>query len=332
MRLTLGLGFAMVVVAVLAGCGGSAVHGVPKDFRPETAAAVGTRDVWVLGQGNTLVRSTDAGAHFQRVAFPPFMKKTVPSIVFVNAQVGYAYGFGGDLYVTRDGGKGWFGEGGVTAFAVGGGFAYIISGGGQLERSPVSRSAWKVIRRHVPSRGVSIAVRGSHVWLLGPPRRGRDSTTLSVSLDRGRMFTNYAGPCFYDLPGRVVSAGGNVVWAVCPSGMMAALYLSRNGGRSFAIASFHDPGGNEPPPLVNSAQIFPLSPRTAILDGGPQGPLYRTSDQGSSWERLLVPWSAREEPLWLGFATRRLGYALVSRKLWRTTNGGASWHEVAGLS
>ena len=54
---------ALAVVLSLVGCG-SGSHGVPKGFVSETAAAYGPHDVWILGRGNTLVRSTDAGLTF----------------------------------------------------------------------------------------------------------------------------------------------------------------------------------------------------------------------------------------------------------------------------
>lgn len=329
MRHILGLGFAAAVVAVVAGCGGGASSGVPKGFRPETGAAFGTRDVWIVGQHDTLVRSTDGGARFTQVAFPPLPTQgNVPVIEFVSPRIGYAYGPGGDLYETRDGGTTWRGDGGVNAFASGGGFAYTISGGGRLERSATAGGSWKVIRSNVPSRGTSIAAHGSYVWLLGAPRRGQDSPTIAISSNRGRTFATRRGPCFFELPGRLVPAGGDVVWAVCPTGMMAGLWLSTNDGRSFASASYHDPGGTGLPPMTNGGEIFPTSPRSAILYGGADGPLYRTTDEGRRWERVRQPWKLTNEPDWIGFATARLGYALVATKLWRTTDGGESWHAV----
>lgn len=72
---------------------------MPHGFRPETAAAVGTRDYWIFGDYRcgagwclSLVRSTDAGARFTRVAAPPMTSQgIVPTLVFANARDGYAY-------------------------------------------------------------------------------------------------------------------------------------------------------------------------------------------------------------------------------------------------
>ena len=79
MRIALALALTgIVAVAATASAGGAASRGVPKGFRPETAAAVGARDLWVLGEyrcgGNwclALVSSTDGGKQFSRADLPP---------------------------------------------------------------------------------------------------------------------------------------------------------------------------------------------------------------------------------------------------------------------
>ena len=261
----------------------------------------------------------------------------MPRVVFATEHDGYAYVpfGGGPLYVTHDGGARWHAAfGRVGTFAVGGGYAYALNGSG-LERSAVVRDAWTRLASPVSTNDASIAVLGSRLWLLGRPRRRPDFATLATSTDRGRTFTRHTGPCLYDLPGRLVPAGGGVVWAVCPTGMMAGVSLSTDGGLSFpALRSFHDPAGTSLPPLTNGAEIFPLSPQVAVLDGGGDGPLLRTTDEGRRWARVRQP--ARIVQLdWLGFTTHRFGLALVQTRpsptsvdLWRTTDGGASWRDV----
>ena len=153
------------------------------------------------------------------------------------------------------------------------------------------------------------------------------------SADRGATFATTRGPCIPELGGTLVPAGGGVVWAVCPSGMMAGLSLSTNGGRTFPRdSSFHDPGGLRLPLLTNGAAIVPRSTHAAVLYQGAQGPLYRTTDLGRRWTR--VRHTARfGQALWLGFATSKVGAALFTTRsheneasLWRTTDGGATWH------
>lgn len=275
MRFALALALAGAVAAVgTAAYGRGLARGVPRGFGPETVAAVGTRDYWVLGgyrcgqnYCNALVRSTDAGKHFERVALPPLPTQgTIPTIEFANARVGFTFVEDTTpLYVTRDGGTTWHREGparNVSAFAAAGGYAYMVAGHHRFERSPVGRSAWRRLTLPVLHLPFSLAARGPDVWFLGPPRHRPDFDTVALSSDHGRTFTPRKGPCFSELGGTLVPAPGGVVWAVCPSGMMAELSLSTNDGRSFpTVRSAHDPGGLRQPGLVNSARIAAASAR-----------------------------------------------------------------------
>jgi len=342
MRFALALGLAAAMAVVATASARDTAHGVPHKFSPEAAAASGARDLWVLGNYRcgggwclALGRSTDAGRNFTRVALPSLPSQgTVPTLEFANARDGFVYADGASpLYVTHDGGSSWDRAGPtrkVVAFALGGGEAYVAVGH-VLERSPVGRSAWRKLTVTAPRLPVSLAARASDVWFLGPPRRRPDFDTIARSSDRGRRFQPQKGPCFSELGGTLAPAADGVVWAVCPSGMMAGLTLSTNGGRSFSIRSFHDPGGVRQPSLVNSARIAAASARVAVLSRGGGGALLRTTDLGRTW--ISVPQTAHiEEVLWLGFSTSRVGAAIVQvrhrTQLWRTKDGGATWHSV----
>jgi len=335
MRLALAAGLAAALTVGVTAAAGNSSHGIPRSFEPDAAAAVGTRDLWVLG-GRVLLRSTDAGQHFTRVASPPLQPQgPPPRLEFANARDGFSYVLdSGPLYVTHDGGSSWHRAGpagNVLAFSVGGGDVYVAVGH-VLERSPVGRSAWRKLGVSVPRRPVSLAARGSSVWFLGPPRHRPDFNTIALSSDRGRTFGARKGPCLSELGGTLVPAGGGTVWAICPSGTMAWLTLSTNDGRSFSIRSFHDPGGARQPALINSARIAAASRRLAVLSRGGGGSLLRTTDAGRHWTRVAGT-SHVDEIFWLAFTTRRVGAALVqtsarTTKLWRTHDGGATWHSV----
>jgi photosystem II stability/assembly factor-like uncharacterized protein len=321
---------ALALVLALVGCG-SAARRLPQHFRAEAAAAFGSSDVWILERGDTLVRSTDGGAHFVEVSFPRLRAEGgVPTLVFANASDGFAFLQDGDspLYVTHDGGSTWSASlSRVTDVAVGGGRVFAIASN-EIERSPVGREAWTALRGAQVKRA-SVAVEGARVWLLGPPRRKPDADTIQFSSDSGRTFTSYRGPCYFDLPGRLVPSGGSDVWAVCPSGMMASLLRSTDDGRTFPLqGSFHDPGGLQRPLLTNGAQIYPLSRTAAVVYPGVGAPLYRTADGGTRWQRAGESWTPQHAPFWLGFPTSNVGYALNATKLWRTTDAGLSWHVV----
>lgn len=327
---------AVALVLALAGCGGAA-PGIPQGFRAQVAAVFGSNDVWILGRGNTVVRSTDGGAHFARVASPPLPTAgNGPSVVFANANDGFAYVIdgGGLLYATHDGGHSWSASlSGVASVAVGGGHVFAITRRNGLERSPVGGDTWtKLPGAQVEGASASIAVDGSDVWLLGAPRRKPDADTIQFSSDFGRTFTSYRGPCYFDLPGRLVPFGGREVWAVCPSGMMASLLRSADDGRTFPLTrSFHDPGGVQLPPLTNGGEVFPLSGGHALVYPGVGAPLYLTANDGKTWARAHAPWTQQDAPFWLGFPGGAVGYALAYRKLWRTTDYGQSWHEVSSF-
>jgi photosystem II stability/assembly factor-like uncharacterized protein len=348
--LALALAGAVAVVATAAYARGSA-RGVPRGFDPETAAAVGTRDLWVLGAYScestrcvALVRSADAGRHFRRAAVPPFSPRgTIPTVRFANERDGFAYvQYASRLYTTHDGGSSWRRAGpagNVISFAVSGRDAYVVTSRRAYERSPVEKDAWRPLRypRFRHGFGISLTADGSRVWLLGSQKRRRadDRDEVALSRDRGIHFTARPGPCLEELGGRLAPANGRVVWAVCPTGMMAQLSLSTNGGRSFpSILSVHDPGGLRQPSLTNGAEISPFAPRIAVLYGGGEGPLLRTTDQGGHWQRADQP--ARIYQLdWLGAASRVVGLAVVQTRsspgsgvLWRTTDSGATWHSV----
>jgi photosystem II stability/assembly factor-like uncharacterized protein len=352
MRFALALALAgAVAVVATAAYGRGAAQGVPRGFRADTAAVVGTRDVWVLGQHhcggtwcNTLVRSTDAGRHFRRVALPAFPSQgTLASVKFANARDGFAYVEDGSrLYVTHDGGSSWHRTGpagNVIAFAVSAGDAYVVTSRLIYERSPVAKEAWRRLRYPAFKHGytVSLAANGSRVWLLGTQKRHRknDSDEVTLSRDRGADFVSRPGPCLEELGGRLAPASGRVVWAVCPTGMMAELSLSRNGGRSFpSVLSVHDPGGLRQPSLTNGAEISPFTSRVAVLYDGGDGPLLRTTDEGKHWRHVRQP--ARIYQLdWLGVTAHRYGLAVVQTRsspdmgvLWCTTDGGATWHSM----
>jgi hypothetical protein len=344
MRIALALALTGVVaVATTASAGVAASRGVPQGFRPETVAAVGAHHLWVLGQSGcagtclALVRSTDGGKHFSQIGLPPLPTQgTDPSIVFANARDGFAYVEDETpLYVTHDGGRSWQRSGprrAVTAFAAAGGFAYVVSGKHELERSRVGGNTWQRVMLAALHEPFSLAARGSDVWFLGPPRHRPDFDTMALSSDHGRMFTPLEGPCLAELGGTLVPAAGGVVWAVCPSGMMAWLALSKNGGRSFpAIRSYHDPRGLRQPALTNGGRIAAASARVAVLTRGAGGAFLRTTDAGRHWS-VVRHTAGIQEVFWLAFATRRVGSAVVQlhdrTELWRTTDGGATWHSV----
>lgn len=321
---------------------GAAGHGsvfAGTRFQPETAAAFGTRDIWLLGSGE-LWRSTDAGQQFGRVAAPPLPSQgIVPTVAFGNARDGFAYVQGTTpLYVTHDGGESWHRalSRSTIEVALGGGTVYALTGrcsprsgcrAFRLRRSRVAGEAWQTLV--LPFRGslpFTLAAGGGRLWLLGGSS-GRAHDLLATSSDRGGTFAVRPGPRFPDLGGRLAPAGNGVLWAVCSTGQFSVTYHSSDGGRSFTVSRTYD--------QTNGAQIAAASPRVAVVfpGAGMRPPvLVRTTDGGSTWRGIREPRRA-SSVLSLGFSTSRVGAALVqttpsSTQLWRTTAGGASWRIV----
>jgi hypothetical protein len=180
-RLLLGLTLAAVAAAVAAEAGG-ATGSIPRGFRPDTAAAFGARDVWLLG-GKTLLRSTDGGRHFARARLPRHLwsgSGTIPRLAFADSHDGYAYAAGW-LFSTHDGGESWHRSlaGDELGFTVGGGYAYAFIRRRGLERSPVPATTGisccrcaRSIRSASPRAGLAF---GSS----GPRRTGGGAWTRS---------------------------------------------------------------------------------------------------------------------------------------------------------
>jgi photosystem II stability/assembly factor-like uncharacterized protein len=112
--------------------------------------------------------------------------------------------------------------------------------------------------------------------------------------------------------------------------MLAGLWRSRNGGASFALFSAE----RRPLLLPNSAAIAASTPRDAVLSRA-DGPLLRTTDGGLHWKPVAHTANVTDT-FWLRFTTRHVGTAVVQTRhdeavlpeLWRTTDGGATWHDV----
>jgi hypothetical protein len=310
------------IAALLTGCGGSSTP-VPRGFVPRALSAVGGH-LWVLATG-ALLHTTNGGESFSVLPAPPLRTTgTVPTLFFADARNGFAFQ-PGLAYATHDGGKSWhrLAIGDVVAFAVGGGNAYAATAR-SFERVSVNSDDWKSRPLPFASDGsvLDLAAHGSEVWLLGTRRGDSQHDVLARSGDGGRTFVTGPGPCYPGLGGELTPSASHVVWAVCPTGMMAAAVRSTDGGATFNRLNA--------PPLVNSAAIAPASARVAVLARNGAGTrLVRTADGGATWRRAAGP-----AGYWIdvAFINAQVGEALVqtgqSETLWRTTDGGMRWSRV----
>ncbi len=304
---------------------------VPAGFQPESFTAISETDWWLLGSApcgrrtcTAIVHTTDGGPVFTRVGAPP--TREVSQVRFANSSDGYAYG--PQLWTTTNGGRSWSEpDFGALQLAAAGGYAYAIASTGgppMLMRAVVGSGRWQLVGGFGRAYRLGQAVPGA-LWVQGATVLVGIGNRLFVSPAPLAPFRPVAGipkglgDCAYD-----AVSGPAAIWALCSAGMAPDLILrSTDGGQRFTTAA-QVPNG----PI----DAFAAASATVAVASG-QGPLYVTTNGGSSWTPAQAPsagWA------YLGFTDATHGVALGlfgsgRKQVWRlyyTTDAGASYHYV----
>ncbi len=328
----------------------------PSGFQPVSFTAVSPSEYWLLGTApcsnpvcTSVLRTTDGGTGFVGLPAPPVPLASgfgnssgIDTLRFADPLDGYAFApGGGQFWDTHDGGEHWaepaFMAGrSLLAFGTGAGYAFALVGtcqGGtcsavSLQRSAVGADNWTALDVPVPS-GVSglaaMTVHGSDLWISLTTSATQANQLLVIGSASGASFTTAQSPCYAGLGGSLAAASSEVVWAVCPTGMLAGAYRSSDGGRSWTSL------GQATGELPNSALLAAASATTAVLSPGSSGGMLRTTDGGATWSPVPSP-AGSGNWAWAGFTSATVGAALRSsggtsqaEQLYRTTDGGATW-------
>jgi hypothetical protein len=281
----------------------------------------------------------------------------INTLRFADGLDGYAFatGPGGAFWDTHDGGEQWQQPGFMTGrellgFGTGAGYAFALVGacndgacsGVTLERSPVSSESWTALAVPIPDGTDQLAamtVHGADLWFSVTTSASQANQLLVAGTGAGAHFSTYASPCSSGLGGSIQATSATVLWAVCPSGMMAEAFRSADGGvqwKSLAVGE-----------LENSALLAPVSDTSALIEPASQGQLLRTDDGGATWHSLASPAPAGDWWSWIGFTDASTGTGLVQstepanwpwphgpypQQLWRSSDGGNTWSGPVPIS
>jgi hypothetical protein len=303
---------------------------VPPGFGAESFTATSPSTWWLLGAApcssppcTSILRTDNAGRSF--VGTPAPRTTSVSELRFANAADGFA--FGGQLWVTHDGGANWHQVrlgGAVTELATANGFAYALvryghKGLGRLERSALGSDAWTTL----PAAGSAYA----GLWAHGPDVLvGTGGGKLAISHNAGVSFTAQAAPS--SLPCDFEEPTHDVIWAHCATGTESATWRSTDAGAHFHALAGPTPG------LPNSALFAAASDATAVLGATT---LERITDGGGHVAPVpgVGPVTAWQ---YLGFTDAAHGVAVgyvgtsptpANERLYYTSDGGASYRLVS---
>jgi hypothetical protein len=309
-----------------------------------------------FGITSTVEQTTDGGQHFTTDTTPPAAVAqapikgasggpTISQIRFGDAKDGWV--FGSTLYSTTDGGASWSAANGVS--------------GGVVDLVAANNTAWAIVQTVDSSTASSSAVsnqyalystsygKGAQVWAPVALPISLGSTTPSI-VDQdgtvtlmaagpsgagnkvhvligaaGKPFTDHTGVCEQDLGG-TLSNSKKGIWAECPHGNGADLYISKDAGATWTSA-VNDPRKIE---VESGTAVGAIDDTSAVVFDAAAQRLSKIS--GTTVTATNA--TGVSDVTFLGFTTPAVGFAITvgenssTTQLLRTTDGGATWSAV----
>ena len=306
---------------------------------------------------STVKQTTDGGQHFVNDTTPPASVgqaptkgapggTTISQIRFGDANDGWV--LGNALFSTTDAGSSWAPVHGIpgsildlvaannTAWAVvqtlSSATASSSTASNQYALWSTSygkgAQAWSQVGLPIGlgSTTPSIVDQDGTVTLMasGPSRPGNKGHVLIGTA--GKPFTDHVGPCEQDLGG-TLSNSKTAIWAECPSGTHAGLYVSTDAGATWAPSKVNATAGIS---VASGAALAAIDDTSAAVFDASNQRLSKIS--GST----VTPATGAliSDVTFLGFTTPAVGFAITvgedgsTTQLLRTADGGTSWSAV----
>ncbi len=319
-------------------------------FDPVSFSAVSLDQWWVLGTApcqsgrcGEVLETSDGGAHFSTHLLPSALGR-VSGVAFANSADGFVYGPG--LAVTTDGGATWTTEsmpGTVSELQIAGGRADALvtcssssagcQGQVQLFQTAVPGVSWQAVA--LPRQlvfGASLSVQASMVLVSNGPASstGAQPVDFLLSNNGGSSFSVETSPCVPGLGGRGEIAISNpaVIWAACPTGMLASPSLSIDGGRTWTpVRSSTE--------FSNGLDLSPVSATTALAwPAGGQSGVALTTDGGKTFHTVLTG-PTGSVGAFAGYSDASRAYVIFPKGsgntagvMYESNDGGRTWTQV----
>jgi len=335
---------AAVVPAAAAG------NPVPPDFEPVSMTFVSASEGWVLGTApcaagpcTSIVRTTDGGASWERVAAPPAplasngsagLSPGLSYLRFASPLDGFA--FGSQLWVTRDGGAGW------QRVQLPGTIGDLETSAGLVYASVMSQDRTVTIYRSLASGGPWTPVPGLPAKVSGAPGRITLHGTAAWIILGGGLYATQAGQSWAREPvscppGYAMASAAaystQQVTLLCTGNSGTGsqgkiLYSSSDGGASFTLMGNAPTGGDQFDQLAQPAAQHIFMAAFSVLTL-----LDVSGDGGRTWTTALnindggLGWSD------FGFTTPVQGAAIYGNgkagsHMYMTWDAGQTWHQI----